>query len=310
MDVLFLVFPVNATLPTLLTAALFLLALASRMPRLATGLAVALISWFLGTAMAPGVPASEGTLVLLEHLIPTVLLTLGTLWVVWRGRDSAPPFAGVGWMLAILWLWLGVVWMADPAWRDASAPGPWFLAGVGVLEQFMPSWYARFALPGAVLAALWWLPGLEARAASEGGAPHREVGAVVLLLWTTLGLVPLWAAALGLDARAAGEPLSWPLSVQVWERWTTFGLPASSWIRELPGLLIYALYFVFVPHQLPRRASTRGVFARYRERLGRARYFAAAILLLWLLLPILKVYALWLFGVETIVHWAEGGIAL
>ncbi len=253
------------------------------------------------------------------------------------GFSVAEHLCGV----AVLFLLLVAIWLgeaplgelADPSSPPPGARAPWFLLGWQEIGHYFQPWAIGW-LPAVWLLALLALPVLDGEDLAANDAPstpveetldsppgERPVVAVVLFFWLVLGLYPMAVGAwlcrgpgepgeLHLAASAWGESMAWPLSEMLWNRWLAIGAPERWWIRELPGLLLLGLYFVALPLQLTRWKSTRGVFAHTRQRLGGPRYWLGAVLLLWMLLPPIKMYARWLLDLGPLIHLPELGLGL
>lgn len=294
----------------LLSVVLLLLSLALRSPGAAVLGAVAAGTALLARGWMAAREAPERALYIAwADLLPVLVLTLVSLTMVGRPRTE-PTSPGRRRAAALgggLFALLAVAWLAEPrAEPGATDSTPWFLSGLEALSAFVPSWYAWGVLPFAITVALLLWPRLD----PDGDPAGRESQGrrVFVLGWIALGVLPLWLGVLRL-AENAQSPL-WPLSTQVWERWTGIGAPASWGLRELPGLLFLGFYFVGLPVLLQRSRWTRGIFARYRDELRGWRYWGAIFLLLVILLPLVKIYLRWLLGIEVIVESRQGWFTL
>lgn len=275
--------------------------------------------------------------VLHPERLPVAVLCLSSLAVVWfemrrvrrpgatggAGETFRPPSpadaltaTALGLVLVACALLvpapLGAV--ADPAARPDLVKVPWFLTGLQELEHYFPPWVPYAAVPALLLAGLLGLPWLaegETRAARPGRALFL-FGWFFLWLWpmATGALLrgPGWIARGPFEAwEAASPPPAEPraLSELFWIHWLRTFEPSSWWLRELPGILLLAAYFVLLPAGLSRWRATRGVLAGYRELLGPWRFRIAGAWVLAILLLPLKMYGRWLLDVGPWIRLPE-----
>jgi len=85
--------------------------------------------------------------------------------------------------------------------------------------------------------------------------------------------------------------------------------PRTPWLRELPPVMLLALYFVLPLVLLPRWGPTKAVFGRYLKRLGRWRFTVAMVFALALGLLPLKMYLRSLLAVGTFLDLPELGFS-
>lgn len=314
-------------------------ALRSRLPwtPLGGGLLGAAAALALGSALVdPGWRAR----LLGDNDLPLLLLILLSAALLWREmarlqrpleeRDvpaadvdifsGKPLWTGVGAIvLVILAAFLlppGLGHLADPATPPGDAMAPWFLLGFQEVGVYLAPPWDRLLLPGLVALGLLLLPGLETPAPLDATrtewtarGPRSRVMVFVggwLLLW----LLPAALAAWHGDPHPAPGDATRPFGEWVWSHWLDVPLPHSVWIRELPGLLVLGAWFVGVPAVLGRWRGSRDLLARYRRRLGAARFALATTLLLLLLLIPIKMLLRWTLGVDDLLHLPTWGIRL
>lgn len=263
------------------------------------------------------------------------LLSLAVLWLALYRAPQAPPEPAEGTADGTLAgdapvvVWAGVALMACAFFLEpplgSSAVGlsagssavpavdmPWFLSGFQELRFYFDPWMAHFGLPALFVAALLALPYLDGTPAGEddpAGERRRLMtfAAAVLLLVLLPVLVatflrgPHWNAFGPFEVRDAAHPRpipAFPLSEVFWCRWLGRSAPPSSWpLRELPGGLLLAGYFLFLPWVLARWSATRRPLGRYRQAVGPWRYRLALALGLALAIVPLKMYGRWLFDI-------------
>ena len=203
--------------------------------------------------------------------------------------------------------------LADPSQQPLSAKAPWFLVGLQELSLYFDPWVAYGALPILFLAGLLGLPFLETPT-----APSRHGRALFLFGWLFLWLLPMAVGAFlrGPEWRFFGPFEPWStsgpaipeavtLAQAVWTRGFHLLEPERWWLRELPGLLLLAAYFVLLPILLTRFKLTRSLLAGYRDSLGGWRFYCAAAWVLAVAAVPLKMYGRWLWGIGYWVHLPE-----
>ncbi|RMH17988.1 MAG: hypothetical protein D6696_14200 [Acidobacteria bacterium] len=263
--------------------------------------------------------------------LPAALWLLGFGAVVWStirrlrrshrgaqagaiGGDAAPwsgPGRGERWALlagGLALIALAVVLPSPPPeFGQPAAAVPWYWSGLAALATYLGPRVAWGVVPLATLVALLALPYLELDDGEDGEfaaqTQRLELG-VLLLAALTLWVVPIVLAALPPPVRAI-EPQ--PLSHLFWRHALGVGLPAGWWLRELPGLVLLAGFFVFLPLILPLWSPTRGLFGRYRDALGWPRYLALMAAVLAVLAVPLVIYVNRIFGVGRLLVLPELG---
>ncbi len=234
-----------------------------------------------------------------------------------RGFSSADAGAativGLG-LVACAWLFPAASGpVADPASTPDLVRVPWFLLALQELSHYFDPWVPYFALPLLFLGLLLALPWLgHEKTAQPGGR------SLFLFGWLLLWLLPLAAAAFlrGPHWIAFGPFEAWdatrpppapPLAFSevFWSGWLGGILPERWWLRELPGMLLLAGYFLLLPLALQRVGVTRRALESYSESLGAWRFRAALIAVLALLLVPLKMYGRWLLDIGHWIHIPE-----
>ena len=173
---------------------------------------------------------------------------------------------------------------------------PWFLAPWifwrGVLGAPMGG-----ALPLLVVGLLFALPWIDPDDPDDGGR-HRLV-LVILGAGLGLALVPMILFELAVPL-AEGRALS----SRFWEGWLGRSAPRAWFWRELPGLVLLAIWFLLPTFVLPRWRASRGLLRAYRRRLGKGRFLFAMVALALLVLPVALLLGRELFGLGP---WIDPG---
>ena len=297
----------------------------------AAGLALA--GALLAVLAAGLLDAGFRRLALAPERLPVAALAIPSLCLLWlairRGpavdprawRGPSPAETGAVVAAGLLLMALALTLPPPLAAPGAAAPpnparAPWFLAGLQEMRLYFDPWVTSYLIPSLLLAALLALPYLDpgsAVPADADAAAARRPGAprIFLLGWLLLAILPILVAAFlrgphwnvfgpfeAWDAARPAPPPAPPLSEVFWCGWLGREMPPAHWpARELPGILILALYFLVLPRGLHRWGATRGIFGRYHRAVGPRRYYLALILALALATVPLKMYGRWILGV-------------
>ncbi len=217
---------------------------------------------------------------------------------------------------------------ADPASVPNPSKAPWYFVGLQELLVYFDPWIAGFLLPVLTVFGLCALPYLDVNPRGNGYYTLRErrfsisvflFGFVILWLlpivigtflrgpnWSFFGPLEPW------DPHRVTAGVSVNLSELIWTRVLGRAMPGqgspgeSSWlIRELPALLVLAVYLLGVPLIL----GGLGLGGR-RARMGWPR-FAVLICLLTImgLFPI-KMLLRWMFQIKYIVSIPEAALSI
>ncbi len=321
-----------ASPPVLFTLAmgLLLVLVRSPMPWTRTGGGVFLVLALVAAAVLLRQPHLR-PLVLTADRLPVMfllLLSAAALWVafhqalhlprdeeddtadVWRGLSPEELLAGGATVLGVAVCAYGfgapLAPVADFSQGTPDSAAPWFLLGLQDLRSYFDPWVPGVLLPVLAVAGLLLLPYLDRSAEAPRSRldERRDVVLFFLFVWFLLALLPM---AFGAWSLSSGDALARPFSEILWKV-VLENPPRFVWLRELPGLLLAAAYFVVLPRQLPRWKPTRAIFGRYLKRLGRRRFnLGIAFVLIFLLIP-LKMYGRWLAGVEYFIYLPELGL--
>lgn len=205
---------------------------------------------------------------------------------------------------------------ANPSLSPNPSKAPWYFLGLQEMLVYYDPWIAGVLLPTLIILGLCALPYIDNDSKTSGYYSYkgRERGIAIFLfgfwiLWVLLIVVgtflrgPNWnffGPFETWDAHKVVPLVNVNLSEFIYIKWLGVGLPKFWLIRELPGMVLVALYFV-VPIQL----CAKTIFKKYIEVLGTPRYMIYMILgLVMLSLPI-KMYLRWAFNLKYIVGISE-----
>jgi len=215
--------------------------------------------------------------------------------------------------------------VADPTLPPDPAKAPWFLVGLQEMRGYFDPWVPDLYLPGLLLVILVVLPHLDRPPGGgephAGGSPERVPPGLMFVFlfgWWLVWLLPMVIGAFlrGPHGNAFGPFEPWdaarprietaaPLSEILRSRLLDLAPPRGPILRELPGIVLLALYFGILPLLLPWWRVTRGIFARTRKWLGGWRFYVATVLVLAIAIVPLKMVSRWLFDVAYFLYLPE-----
>ncbi len=226
-------------------------------------------------------------------------------------------------LTAVLIFWaIGITAPLEEPASSVRTPNPskapWYFVGLQEMLYYYDPWMAGVVLPGLIIVGLMAIPYLDRNPRGNGYYTIRERKFAYLtfqfgflLLWILLILIGTFLRGPNWNFFGVYEP--WDIHKVTAQNNVSFsqffwidllgrGLPqpgagagasgrlGAILLRELPGLLLLAAYFLLLPWGVTRRVR---FFAGLRQQMGRARYAAMmAMLLVMLLLPI-KMLARW-----------------
>ncbi|MCX7805593.1 MAG: hypothetical protein N3A38_10445 [Planctomycetota bacterium] len=204
---------------------------------------------------------------------------------------------------------------ADPGRSPNPAKAPWYFAGIQEMLAYFDPWLGGAFIPALIVLGLAAIPYLDPDPSGAGMYTFRRRPAAVaaflfgfVALWIGLIMVGTFVRGPDWDAYGIFEPWGGarlecpaerPLSDAFWEGLLGRELPAWPPARELPGILLLIAYFA-VPPLLAARVAPD-----VRRRMGAARFWMAAFLILAMLgIPAVICFR-WLFGIRHIVSIPE-----
>jgi hypothetical protein len=232
---------------------------------------------------------------------------------------------------AILILWgIGLQAPLEEAANAVKTPNPskapWYFLGLQEMLVYFDPWYAGVVLPSLAIFGLMAIPYLDFNKAGNGyyTIDQRKFGYLIfqfgfIVLWITLIILgtflrgPNWGFFGPYefwDAHKVENLNNVHIYQIFWEKMLGVSAPkadpASVWYlpmivyRELPGIVMLALYFMILP---PLLAVT--VFRNFFLKMGFIRYMVmVGLLLLMLTLPI-KMVLRWTGNIKYIVQIPE-----
>ena len=217
---------------------------------------------------------------------------------------------------------------ANPAVTPNPSKAPWYFVGLQEMLVFFDPWMAGVVLPALIIVGLCAIPYLDKNPKGNGYYTINERKIEVagflfgfLQLWILLILTgtfmrgPNWTFFGPFEYRdphVIVTPENVKLSEIVWTTWLGRPVPQAApgsgffsrlgviGLRECVGLVLLLSYFIGVPW-----VAARTVFRRYREKLGRARYWFIMFLFLMMLMLPIKMLLRWTCGVSYVVSVPE-----
>ncbi len=212
---------------------------------------------------------------------------------------------------------------ADPSVAPNPAKAPWYFLGLQELLVYFDPWIAGVLLPGFIVLGLIAIPYIDRNPRGNGYYTFKERKFAISMFM--VGFVILWVVLIvfgtflrGPNWNFYGPYEYWdmhrPAALQninfseiFWVRWMGQGMPTEDVaglpyyiFRELPGIVVLAVYFFIVPFFL--RVT---VFKKLGDQLGFVRYQLMCQLFLWLVLVPIKMALRWTINFKYIVAITE-----
>ena len=212
---------------------------------------------------------------------------------------------------------------ADPNVAPNPAKAPWYFLGLQEMLVYFDPWLAGVLLPGLIIVGLIAIPYIDKNPRGNGYYTFKERPFAISMF--LFGFVILWVGLILFGTFLRGPNWNFFGPYEYWDLhrpmallntefhdlfWIElFGraLPDKDWwfvpaylIRELPGILLLAGYFVLGPLIL------RSLFFRkLYQQIGLARYSVMVMLLLVMLLMPIKMVLRWTLNLHYIVGITE-----
>ena len=201
---------------------------------------------------------------------------------------------------------------ASPTKTTNPAKAPWYFLALQEMLVYFDPWLAGVVLPGLIVVGLMAIPYIDPNPRGNGYYTFAERKFAIstflfgfLILWVVLILYgailrgPNWnffGPFEKWDVHMVVNLTNVDLSEYFWIRWLGKPLPEAWYIREAPGLLLLAGYFLGIP---PLLAATKlkGLF----QTLGFVRYNILMNLLLFMALLPLKMVLRWTVNLKYLV---------
>ncbi len=205
---------------------------------------------------------------------------------------------------------------ANPTISPNPSKAPWYFLGLQEMLVYFDPWIAGVLLPTFIIVGLCAIPYITTDHKTSGFYcfKQRRWGITLFLfgfwiLWILLIIVgtflrgPNWnffGPFEKWDVHKVVPLVNVNLSEFIYIKWLGRGLPKEWFIREAPGIILVALYFL-IPPALLAKSKLR----KFYEKVGAVRYsFWMMLFMTMLSLPI-KMFLRWSFNLKYIVAIPE-----
>jgi hypothetical protein len=205
---------------------------------------------------------------------------------------------------------------ANPTVSPNPSKAPWYFLGLQEMLVYFDPWIAGVLLPTFIIIGLCAIPYIDRDTTTSGfySFKKRKLAVTTFLfgfwvLWILLIIMgtflrgPNWnffGPFEKWDVHKVVPLLNVNLSELVYIKWLGIGQPKFWLIRELPGILIVAAYFI-IPPALLARTWLKDVY----KRLDAVRYSVLVMLFLMMLSLPIKMYLRWAFNLKYLVAIPE-----
>lgn len=205
---------------------------------------------------------------------------------------------------------------ANPTISPNPSKAPWYFLGLQEMLVYFDPWIAGVLLPTFIILGLCAIPYLDRDPANSGFYSFKRRRSAITaylfgfwILWILLIIMGTFLRGPNWNFFGPFEPwdvhkvvplVNVNLSEIIFIKWLGWGLPKAWFIREAPGMLLVALYFL-----LPPLALARTWLKNLYKRLEPARYCILMILFLTMLSLPIKMYLRWAFNLKYLVAIPE-----
>ncbi|MHC4696842.1 MAG: hypothetical protein ACYTFA_08880 [Planctomycetota bacterium] len=205
---------------------------------------------------------------------------------------------------------------ADPYTTPSLIKAPWYFVGAQEMHVYFDPWLAGVVFPALIVVGLLAIPYIDKNPRGNGYYTFKERPFAITTFM--FGFCILWAALIVVGIFLRGPNWDYFGPYEYWDPQRpaafvdrTFGdmvsieglgraFPDNYLIRELPGILLLAAYFILGPFLL--RVL---FFRRMYYELGWIRYTVTSVLLLVMLLIPIKMVLHWTLNLHYIVGITE-----
>ena len=205
---------------------------------------------------------------------------------------------------------------ANPTVSPNPSKAPWYFLGLQEMLVYFDPWIAGVLLPTFIILGLCAIPYLDRDPQPSGYYTFKSRRGVITtylfgfwILWVLLIVVgtflrgPNWnffGPFEVWDVHKVVPLVNVNLSELIFIKWLGWGLPKFWILREAPGFLILAIYFLVPPALLAKT-----FFKNLYKKLQPARYSVLILLLLVMTALPIKMYLRWAFNLKYIVALPE-----
>lgn len=205
---------------------------------------------------------------------------------------------------------------ANPTVSPNPSKAPWYFLGLQEMLVYFDPWIAGVLLPTFIILGLCAIPYLDRDPQSSGYYSFKNRRGVIStylfgfwILWVLL--IVMGTFLRGPNWNFFGPFETWDihkvvplvnvnLSEIIFIKWLSWGLPKQWFIREAPGFLLLAVYFLIPPAILAKT-----IFKELYKKLQPVRYSILILLLLVMVSLPIKMYLRWALNLKYIVALPE-----
>jgi hypothetical protein len=205
---------------------------------------------------------------------------------------------------------------ANPTVSPNPSKAPWYFLGLQEMLVYFDPWIAGVLLPTLIILGLCALPYIDKDPSTSGFYSFKARRGVITsyllgfwILWILLIVMgtflrgPNWnffGPFEEWDVHKVVPLLNINLSELIYIKWLGWGLPKQWFIRELPGILLIAAYFIVLPAVLAKT-----LLKNWFKKLDPVRYSILVMLLLMMVSLPIKMYLRWAFNLKYLVAIPE-----
>jgi len=206
---------------------------------------------------------------------------------------------------------------ANPAGPPNPSKAPWYFLGLQEMLVYFDPWMAGVVLPGLIILGLAAMPYIDTNPKGNGYYTFKE-RKFAILTWM-FGYLILWCVLIVFGTFLRGPNWNFFGPFQTWDShrvdaltninvsdiWYVVilggKLPSSMLVREWPGLVLSAFWFLALPYLLTKISF----FGRLRTQMGFARYYLMAVLFVVMMLVPVKMVGRWTMNLKYIIAMPE-----
>jgi hypothetical protein len=237
-----------------------------------------------------------------------------------------PDLVHTEFICAILWTVFLILWSiflkapieepANPAKTPNPSKAPWYFLGLQEMLVYFDPWIAGVLLPGLIIVGLMAIPYIDTNPKGNGYFTFRERKWEITIFLFGFVVLWVWLIVIGTFLRGPNQNFFGPFehwdphklvplinvefSQLMWVRLLGRGLPANPLVREVFGLIVVGAYFAVLPPMMAKRWM-KG----YYEKMGPARFYVMAFLLLTMLSLPIKMLLRWTMNLHFLVAMPE-----
>jgi Cytochrome b(C-terminal)/b6/petD len=237
-----------------------------------------------------------------------------------------PDLVYTEFLCMILWTIFLIAWSillkapieepANPAKTPNPSKAPWYFLGLQEMLVYFDPWIAGVLLPGLIIVGLMAIPYLDTNPKGNGYFTFRERKVEIALFLFGFAVLWVWLIVIGTFLRGPNQNFFGPfeawdphklvpliniqLSQLIWVKTLGVAVPRNPLVREMFGLLLVAGYMLGMPLLMART-----FMKHFYEKMGPARFYTVAFLLLTMMALPIKMLLRWTLNMQFLVNIPE-----